>query len=274
MHSFLVITSLGLMIGLCGCSATRRLYANTTDCEPVTARTRLVAQLTPPAKAKIRIIDKSELPKGIQPKRLKSKAELEDFIQEVNNIEFLTQAITKPAIPGVDFARVETSQTRNDFPKTTLFEYGFPVEKAEDCMINLLLNYHCVVSDRNEWLQLLSYRYVGVVDSKRKYAKMVHTNIDKTPKLLYSTYSSADEEEMRSYVELSVDKRDYSDKINCKQFGKDTYRHHIGDMAYLLEFSIYGMVHQYYILVNPQTLKVFDMANMWNRPIPVGCFPM
>ena len=158
---------------------------------------------------------------------------------------------------------------KGDSTYSTLYKYGLQIQKPEDCLVNLFRNYQWVVDD-NDWLQLISYRYVGVMDSKRKYAKIVRSNFKKTPPLLYYTYSNPDSE---SYVlKLILDKRDYSDIFDVAQFEKNTYKNHIGDEIYLICFNMNSIAYQYYILINPQTMCVFDMANMWSRPLPLPYF--
>ena len=126
---------------------------------------------------------------------------------------------------------------KGDSTYSTLYKYGLQIQKPEDCLVNLFRNYQWVVADDNDWLQLISYRYVGVMDSKRKYAKIVRSNFKKTPPLFY-IYSTPDSDNACIPLRLVLDKHDYSDVFDVAQFEKNTYRNHIGDEIYLICFNM------------------------------------
>lgn len=77
MKLFFAVTALGLMIGLSGCTEEREeFHVDTTNHQA--------------EEAQIRVISQSDIPEGIQPMAFESKTELDDFINEINNIEFET----------------------------------------------------------------------------------------------------------------------------------------------------------------------------------------
>lgn len=77
MKHFFVVTALGLMIGLSGCTdESEEFSVDTKKCQI--------------EKAQIKIISQSDIPEGIQPMKFESKTELDDFINEINSIEIGT----------------------------------------------------------------------------------------------------------------------------------------------------------------------------------------
>lgn len=155
-----------------------------------------------------------------------------------------------------------TSQNELYEEKTTLYHYGKPLTTCETNLDNLFSNVPKYIESTKE-LELLSYKYIGIVenaDDAYLWAKKNSKNAP--PWSLYKNTSmegsgGMDDQMIKSEVILEPVTKTYSlfAKIflRKRQINSMAKYIHQGDRIYLLRFIFNKKNYEQYVFINPET---------------------
>ena len=146
----------------------------------------------------------------------------------------------------------------------SIFEYGKTVETPEDNLINLFNNFPVLV--KNDSLSLLSYEFLGTVESEKQLKSYLRYNLGNKV-LRWGTNSSLEERDGSKTLEIRL--REVS-KVNIpisqrKKIIDVLMERYVGVGFYVYAVNyLYGTgQYTYYIFIDPDTCKVVDKLNIF-----------
>ena len=154
---------------------------------------------------------------------------------------------------------------------TTLYTYGDVPVSTKMCLENLFSNF-TYLFDNVDWIQLKSYKYIGIVKKNKHCKRMLIHNLLDLPKWIIYAEVPSENSMKKGMISLNIDKK-YCLDISCaKEMASYAVNTHIGDEIYEIVCTVNLVPYTCYIFINPKTLKVFDITNMWGFKIPLSCF--
>ena len=158
--------------------------------------------------------------------------------------------------------------------RQSIFEYGKTVETPEDNLINLFNNFPVLV--KNDSLSLLSYEYLGTVESEKQLKSYLRYNLGNKV-LRWGTHSSLEERDGSKTLEIRL--REVS-KVNIpfsqrkKMIDVLMERYvGVGFYAYAVNYRYGTEQYTYYIFIDPDTCKVVDKLNIFAFSWPLNSNP-
>jgi hypothetical protein len=158
---------------------------------------------------------------------------------------------------------------------TNLYEYGAPIIKSEDNIINLFKNFPLYV-ENGEDIDFLSYEFVGTIKHKRDAKKFVKKNYDENFWFSWTTVFYRNNADISENIPSSAE---FFTENPLPILGKKTIRNmintiseeyvHIGDEVYAIDYVVELQKHRHYIFVNPTTKKVLLKGNIFGIEIPI-----
>ena len=154
-----------------------------------------------------------------------------------------------------------------------LFECGKPLTDPEINFKNLFQNFPKYV-ENSEQIDLLDYKYIGLIENEKQALKYVKKNIHfGAIAWSYSLTTGRPD----STISITLDTGQRFSKRNTPNLKKivktiaNVYLHP-GYKVYLIHYTENLDAREYYIFVNPQTNKVATQGNQFAIPIPF-CLP-
>ncbi|MDR0682435.1 MAG: hypothetical protein LBG15_11405 [Dysgonamonadaceae bacterium] len=158
--------------------------------------------------------------------------------------------------------------------ETNLFEYGEPLTSGEANLKNLFSNFPKLVKNADE-VDLLSYKYVGVVENRRQARDFVEKNIyPNAPgwSVSIAHAGTGDSASQQPVVWLETSATVGSNKSELSEIIKTISEEYIqtGYEVYMIKFVCLLKTYEYYVFVNPKTKQVVTKGNIFGfnlRPI-------
>lgn len=157
---------------------------------------------------------------------------------------------------------------------TNLFEYGISISRSEDNLINLFNNFSFLI-ENGEYVDFLSYEFVGVVKNQRDARKYVKKNFsDLHPfgwiMAFHDNEAGLENTPSPSYMRFikdnqAIDKSRIKEMINTIS---EEYIH-IGDEVFAIDYVVELQKRRHYIFINPTTKKVLLKGNIFGIEIPI-----
>lgn len=162
---------------------------------------------------------------------------------------------------------------------TTLFEYGEPLKSTDANFRNLFRNFPKLVTNANEGIKLLSYKYITAIKNQEQIKRYLKENIKVyMADGVISTALGGDSSRIESwYIKIKFPPAYEINKSINKAFIKDLQEKlrllanyvHLGDEVYLLNFAANGTPYRFYMFANPKTKSLLKDGNFLAFEIPV-----
>jgi hypothetical protein len=153
---------------------------------------------------------------------------------------------------------------------TNLFEYGAPLISSEINFKNLFHNFPRFVKNATE-VDLLFYKYVDVVKSRKQVRNFVKKNIYNVPSWGTSMTVYENAGRQQTDIRLDISATVGSDRSELNEIIKTISEEYvqIGYEIYMIKFVYRLKTYEYYVFVNSETKQVVTKGNIFGFSFPV-----
>jgi hypothetical protein len=151
--------------------------------------------------------------------------------------------------------------------ETNLFEYGAPLTSGEVNLTNLFSNFPKLVKNAGE-VDLLSYKYVGVIENRKQAGDFVKKNIyPNAPgwSVSIAYAGTGDSASQQPVIWLETSATVGSDTSELNEIIKTISEEYIqtGYEVYMIKFVCLLKTYEYYVFVNPKTKQLVTKGNIF-----------
>ena len=155
--------------------------------------------------------------------------------------------------------------------ETNLFEYGEPLTSCEVNLKNLFNNFPKFVKNANN-IDLLSYKYIGIIKNRKEARNFVKKNIyPNAPG--WSVSISYENEGSNNFpkVWLETAATVGSNKSELNEIIKTISEEYVqpGYEVYMIKFVCVLKTHEYYIFINTETKQAVTKGNIFGFSLPI-----